>query len=134
MTSDLFAPATRADQIFKRFVAFHDANPTIWELYQKFALQLVGAGRKRYSSLAIMMRIRWHVEVETKGDSVKINNDFAAYYARMFAAKFPEHRKFFGFRHRTSVDSAAYNNDIHVFDSGPVGDEQTLINQLRGMA
>lgn len=134
MPDDLFAPESRADQIFTRFCTFHAANFTIWLLFEKFTKQLIAAGREHYSVDAIMHRIRWHVDVETAGESVKLNDHYTAYYARMFMAVYPQHTGFFELRRRLSTERPAYETDIAVFHSGPVGDESTLMQQLRLMA
>jgi hypothetical protein len=121
---------TRADQIFNRFVAFHTANPDVFKLFEKFTLQLIGAGRQHYGIAAITERIRWHLNVDTKGDEVKINNDFKAYYARMFVAKHPQHAGFFQMRRRTSEDHIAYAEDFATFHTGATGNESALMSQL----
>jgi len=120
---------SRGDQIFRRFVEFHQANPTIYALFEKFAFELIRAGRKRYGVSAVIERIRWHVGINTTDDEVKINNDFRAYYARMFAAKNPAHANFFEVRRRKSADRAAYKEDI-AFMADPVGDETLLTAHL----
>jgi hypothetical protein len=126
--------STRAEQIFERFKTFHASNPEVWRLFQKFAFDIMARGLDSYSAYAIVERIRWHVSVETRGDSVKINNDFRPYYARMFVAKFPEHAGLFATRRRTSDEYPAYDNDIPVFNTGPSHGEAQLRDELRGMA
>ena len=124
---------SRADQIFARFKTFHRENPQIWELFKRFAFVSVERGRERYSVDAIIERIRWHVDIETRGDAVKINNDFRAYYARMFMAKFPEHDGFFEIRRRVSAEREAYDVDLTVFNTGRPVDEADLRRQLRDL-
>ena len=102
---------TRADQIFDAFKVFHRANPEIWVLFQKYSLQIIDRGLKSYGSAAVFERIRWHISVETSG-KVKLNNNFRAYYARMFAVKYPEYSHFFRNRKRISENKDAYKNDI----------------------
>jgi hypothetical protein len=130
---DLFDPTSRADQIFKRFCEFHVANPRVWELFVRFTRELVDRGFEHYSVDAVIQRIRWHVNIETKGEEVKINDHYRAYYARMFIAKYPQFDGFFELRKRLSADKPAYEEDIAVFRSGPVSDERTLMEQLRRM-
>jgi hypothetical protein len=122
---------TRADQIFEAFKKFHAANPTVWELFSSFTFQSINRGRTRYSCDAVFERIRWHVDIDTQGQAVKLNNNFRAYYARMFEAKNPEHAGFFRNRKRTSTDSTAYAVDIQVWNSGPPIGENQLLEQLR---
>lgn len=130
---DLFKPETRADQIFARFEKFHAANPQIWSHFRRFALEAVQSGRARFGGAMIIQRIRYFVEIETKGDVVKINNDFEPYYVRMFVAKFPQHEGLFELRRRTSADYDGFDVDLSVVDSGPLDDEAALLEKLRKM-
>lgn len=84
---------TRLERAFEEF---HAANPRVFELFEKFAFEVIGAGHRHYSADAILHRIRWHVAVETKsGDGFKINDHHSAYYARLFEARHPERSGFF---------------------------------------
>lgn len=74
---------------FAQWKKFHFTNARVWSLFQTFAYQALDAGHSRYSSDAILHRIRWHVTVETKGDAFKINNNHSAYYGRLFAKTYP---------------------------------------------
>lgn len=131
--ADLFAQQTRADQIFRRFVEFHQANPAIYALVEKYALEAARAGRLRLGISMIFERIRWYVSVETVGDDVKVNNDFRAYYARMFLAKHQSLAKFFSVRRRTSAEKLAYDTDISVVPGAAAGDEADLYERLRAL-
>ena len=127
---DLFSDESRADQIFRRFCQFHSDNPDIWRLFERFSLELVKSGREHYGIGAVCERIRWHIDVETKGDEVKINNDFRAYYARMFKVTHPQY-DLFSTRRRTSADKPAFDVDLPVYRGSPAGDEATLMEMLR---
>ena len=84
------------DESIKRtWWSWHKANPEVYELFKKFTWQVIGAGHKNYSSKAIFERIRWHTDVETGGDPFKINNNYTAYYARLFMVDHPEYDGFF---------------------------------------
>jgi len=74
---------------------WHKKNPHVWELFVVYTFQVINAGRKNYSVNAIFERIRWHTDIETKGDSFKISNNHRAYYARYFHHCYPEHDGFF---------------------------------------
>jgi hypothetical protein len=123
---------SRADQIYARFKEFHAANPGVWRLFVRFSIEACHAGRKRYSARCVMERIRWHVDVETRGAGVelKLNDHYAPYYARMFQAKFP-HRPLYETRQRTSVQRPAYETDLAVFHVWPPGSEESLYEELR---
>lgn len=81
---------------------FHDANPRVWELFVRFAFEAIAAGHKRYSSDAILHRIRWHTSVETKGGDFKLNDHHTAYYARLFLERYQQYPDFFETRERRS--------------------------------
>lgn len=125
--------STRADQIFEAFKRFHAANPVVWELFERFAMQLVSKGRSAYSASAVLERIRWELNVETVGSTVKINNNFVAYYARLFSAKHPQHAAFFACRKRISQEKSAYADDVQVLPAEPAGDEAVLMAELRAL-
>ncbi len=78
-----------------RFVIYHRDNPRIFELFKKFAYEALNSGRPRFSSWAIINRIRWEVDIETNsGDGFKISNDFIAYYSRLLIHRHPEFKGF----------------------------------------
>lgn len=81
---------------------WHKANPNVWVLFQKYTFQAIEAGREHYSVNAIFERIRWHTDIETRGDQFKINNNHRPYYARYFHHVYPEHNGFFRIRELTS--------------------------------
>ena len=121
---------TRTDQLLNAFAGFHHHNPGVWLLFQRFALDVISSGLTNYSSNAIFERIRWHIEIETKSDEVKLNNNFRAYYARMFHLAYPQSEGFFRNRRLISGDVAAHSNDVQVFNSGPPGEEETITERL----
>lgn len=117
----LFAPlfkgepaSTRDAQIYARFKVFHQDNPHVFEHFCRFAFEVINAGKKRYSADAILHQIRWHVDIETRGDLVKINNDFARCFGDLFCASYPAHSDLFERRKRTSETRTAYSTDLSV--------------------
>lgn len=123
----------RADQIFNAFCKFHERNPIVWELFEQFTMQIVGM-RNKYSAQAVFERIRWQMDIETDGVVVKLNNNFCAYYARMFEAKHPEFTGFFRSRKRISEHKPAWLTDIQEWHLPPPSDESILMSKLRSMA
>lgn len=95
-----------AEHARRRFEDFHRANPRVFSLFERFALQAARAGRTRYSARTIIHRIRWYVEVETTGDHFKVNNDYSPFYARMFVRKWPMYKDLFEMR--TSVADGGF--------------------------
>ena len=135
---DLFAwtpsvQKTRADQILDAFEVFHAENPEVWRLFRKFSLEANAAGRCHYSSNAIFERIRWHIEIETSGGEVKLNNNFRAHYARMFHLYRPDLDGFFRNRKLTSESETAANDDRQVFIDKQAGEERAVLSRLRAI-
>lgn len=124
---------TRADQIFERFKKFHAANPQIWTSFEKFTLQLISAGREHYGADAICQRIRWHLDTETRGEPLKLNDHYSAYYARMFEAKHPNWAGFFRSRKRVSQDKPAYDIDLVSAAAIPPAGEDLLMKELAAL-
>ena len=79
----------------KKFREFHDKNPRVWVLLQRFTFEIINKGFKNYSVKAVFERIRWHTDVETSDPEFKLSNNHTAYYSRMFIDKYPEHEGFF---------------------------------------
>lgn len=74
---------------------WHKANPHVYDMFERFALDAIQQGHTHLSAWLIVNRIRWEVAMETSGDDFKISNDFIAYYARLFHANHKKHEGFF---------------------------------------
>jgi hypothetical protein len=126
---------TRADQIKSSFIAFHKANPVVWKLFCIYTNQLREKGFKNYSARAVIHRVRWHVNIETRSeDGLKINDHYSPYYARMYMATYPEAKGFFRNRKRTSENRCSYGENVQYFHSGDPEDETDLLEELRKLA
>lgn len=85
--------------VYVKFLKFHTAYPQVYLLFEKFALQLIQAGKVKLGSKMIMERIRWEISTSAKDDEgFKINNNYTAYYSREFVKKHPQYRDYFEFR------------------------------------
>ena len=84
-----------AKHIEDKFKTYDEENPRIYELFVKFAKEAKLSGRVKFSSYAIFERIRWFVDVETVGDTFKVNNNYRPYYARKMMQEFPDFESFF---------------------------------------
>lgn len=82
----------------KAWERYHQENPKVWALFERFTLEAINAGFQHYSTNSIIERIRWHTNIETRGDMFKINNNHAPYYAREFHKRYPQHDGFFRMR------------------------------------
>lgn len=67
------------------FWKFHNANPDVYRLLVKFALQwrhkrgpdaVMGIGQ-------LFERVRWEISLTTVGDKFKLNNNHRAFYSRL---------------------------------------------------
>lgn len=90
------------DQAFEEYIR---DNPAIYNYFVSFAIQWIRAGAKKISSKQIIGRIRWEVEVETKGDQAKefkINDAFSSRISRKFIEDYPEYSERLEFRHLRS--------------------------------
>ena len=90
----------------EKFEAFHAANPHVYSMFKRFALELLKAGATRISSKLIIERIRWETSIATSGagwntlakKKFLIDNRFTAWYARRFIHDFPKGEKIFEIR------------------------------------
>lgn len=93
---DQFSPLKeRMTRLESEFLDFHRENPVVYELFKKFTRMLLDRGYGHHSADAVLHRIRWATMVETSDPEFKINNNFSAYYARLWMRDFPEHDGFF---------------------------------------
>lgn len=75
----------------------------IYDLFKKLTMQIIAAGYKRYSSDAILHRIRWHMRIERGVREFKCNDHWTAQLSRQFMAEHPNHEGFFETRERVST-------------------------------
>jgi hypothetical protein len=74
--------------------AWHQANPEVWRLFDRFAFEAIEHGHK-VSHWLIINRIRWETFIVTTGHDYKLSNDHIAFYARLWRAVYPEHKDLF---------------------------------------
>ncbi|QQV88783.1 hypothetical protein Liucustia_83 [Acinetobacter phage Liucustia] len=75
-------------------------NIHVYELFCDFAIKAIQSGKKRISHWLIVNRLRWEVEIETKGTcyqdkDFKISNDYIAFLARDFMKDYPQYGEVF---------------------------------------
>jgi hypothetical protein len=75
--------------------AWHKENPQVWKYFERFAFEAIAHNRKKISHWLIINRIRWETSIVTTGDDFKISNDYIAFYARLWKAKYPQHKDLF---------------------------------------
>ena len=81
-----------------RFERFDEANPHVYELFERYTWQVIRSGKKNFSSGQVLGRMRWYVAFETDEPEFKINQNYAAYLGRKFMDLHPEHKGFFRLR------------------------------------
>lgn len=92
--------------ITQSFEQFHKDNPSIYDFFCTFALDWIKTGAKKISAKQIIGRIRWHLDVETKGSEAvkyKINDIMSSRYARKFIEDNPDYQTFFELRELRSA-------------------------------
>lgn len=91
------------------FWRFHWANPVVYQVFSRFALEAALRGRRKFGVAAIWERMRWELNLATDGDEYKLNNNYPAFYARLWMADNPQHQGLFSLREqrvpmKTTVD------------------------------
>lgn len=84
--------------LVSRFIEFHEKNPVVYKKFVAYTKKIIQRGFERYSAWTIINVIRWEQDLETKGNSFRINNDFIALYARMLVNKNAWFKGFFNLR------------------------------------
>ena len=79
----------------ERFDEYHRHNPHIYHQFRYYTLKAIQSGYKNFGSQMIIERIRWQTGVISKQSDFKINNDFAAFYSRMFMLEYPSYSTYF---------------------------------------
>ena len=82
------------------FWRFHQDNPRVYEMFKRFTFRAIRAGFTHYSAKSICERMRWHTDIETRDEEFRLNNNYTAYYARLFMEDHPQHDGFFRKRER----------------------------------
>ena len=101
---------TRQEELQAEFDRYHQENPKVYEAFKRLTFQLINAGRENFSASAVVERIRWGVSIGEYGpDDFKINNNYRAFYARLFHVEHPNHDGFFRTRKQKSADEDATN-------------------------
>jgi hypothetical protein len=109
-----------------RFGRYDKEHPVIWRLFCAFTKDAIRAGHKSFSARSIVERIRWETSVQWHGE-FKINNSFAAFYARKFHKENPHLDGFFRTRHssadryNTYPRSLACTAIVWLFTIGTIG-------------
>lgn len=79
----------------KEWFEWHQKNPKIYELFERFTFEAIKAGHTKLSAWLIVNRIRWETSIATNGTDHKISNDHIAFYSRHFIENNPQYSGFF---------------------------------------
>jgi hypothetical protein len=88
------------DTNYKKFCVFHAEFPKVYELFERFSLNLIQRGRTKLGAKMIIERIRWEMATDGSRDAegLKINNNYTCYYSRLFVERHPQYKEYFDFR------------------------------------
>lgn len=93
----LFDPEN--ETTYNKFLQFHQENPRVYELFEKFSIELIYKGLTKLGAKMIIERIRWEMVTGSKDQQgFKINNNYTCYYSRLFAKNKPQYAKYFDYR------------------------------------
>jgi len=84
--------------LYGAFLAYHQANPRVYQLVNHFAEDAMRRGHSQYGIAAIWEKVRWEITVNTRSNiesEFKMPNNHRAYYARMWLKDHPDHPDFF---------------------------------------
>jgi hypothetical protein len=93
------------EPLWCRFERFHAANPHVYKLLVEQArLWISRTGNSDLGMQMLFERARWVLGIETKGDAYKVNNDFAAFYARLLMLEHADLDGLFELRRSDAAD------------------------------
>lgn len=91
-----------AEKAYREWQRFHAANPVVYHLFKRYALQLIRSGETRIGGRLIWERIRWETYVRlrlrTEGKRPRMNDHLVPFYIRLFVLENPQHREKFALR------------------------------------
>lgn len=84
------------------FLAFHSANPHIYDALVSLARRAKAAGRRKAGIGMLWEVLRWDIFIRTTGTEYKLNNNYRSRYARLIMHREPDLADFFETRVLTS--------------------------------
>lgn len=103
-----------SEEVFidNNFSKFHRNNLKVFHLIVQYADESAKK-RNRYSIEDILSIIRWHRDDDTVGDIFKLNNNYKAYYGRMYM-QYRKKPDFFETRN-SLADDYNFDRDIEIY-------------------
>ena len=80
------------------FWGVHTVQPLIYSSVERQAHLLLAMGRSHYGIKEFFEGMRWESSLAMNGEPFKINNNYPAYYARLWLQNNPAHWDFFALR------------------------------------
>jgi len=78
-----------------RFSEFHAANPNVYIVIKRIALDLKRRGFRKAGMKAIFEQIRWRYALQTRGEAYELNNNYTSHYSRLLMQQEPGLAGFF---------------------------------------
>jgi len=75
---------------YDRFLAFHEANPQVYQELEALALRLRSKGCKWIGMRMLWETLRYNNLETATSDPYKLNNSYVSYYARLLLQHHPE--------------------------------------------
>lgn len=94
-----------ADQFSQLFILWLDYNWPIWVEFERLSLE-IARKRKHYAVATVWEVIRHHTLMRETTPKYKLNNNFRADVARLFALLHPQYSALFETRKRSSLSPA----------------------------
>lgn len=88
----LFDAIATRESAFQRH---HAESPEIYEWFCRFTLEKIHKGAKHVGAKAVWERLRFESPVREDGSPYKLNNNFTAFYARLFMQDHPQYAGIF---------------------------------------
>lgn len=88
-----------------KFIEYHRAHPEIYEAFKRIANEAIKKGHKNLSAEFVFNIIRWETPISAEEvDGFKVNNNYKAYYSRMFMEENQHLKGFFRTRESKADD------------------------------
>lgn len=83
----------------EKFLAFHEANPHVYDLFERLALEAHARGKRKIGGRMLWERMRWEFFLNIKGDEApKLNDHLLPHFVRRLVDNHPELRESFELR------------------------------------
>ena len=90
------------DKIELQFREFHQDNPEVYYRLRQLARAWKNNISDKVGIATIYEQLRWQLAMEKRADGYKLNNNYAALYARLLMENEPDLRGLFNLRERTT--------------------------------